>query len=455
MMHCARVLMISTILAAPAAAAERELILLEPDGNAFVARDLWSVPPGGHVLLGTAMVAIDPASGLLMATIDQPDNPADGNGLGSVADTYRMTVYEITNTEYLEMLDAVAAADPNGLFNFNIMTDSDRGGLLQSGAPGSFTYSIKPEFANKPVNGVSWWDSARYCNWLHNGKPTGAQGPSTTEDGVYDLSLSGDLIVRKPSARYFIPTHDEWYKAAYYDPFDSGADGGGTVNYWLYPTRSDSVPIKATSTVIGDVANPGPNVANLDRGADWNGENGNVTTVGGTMASNAWGVADLAGNVNEPTETLGTPIPANPPDQPDPLPTRRLRGGDFANVEILASSPPGFSGSLNMLAEAANIGFRVAAKLCPVPGDPTQLLLNRQTDDVLLTWDDPGGATLWNVYRDGNPDRTTWGAALHSGVSDETPAAPGIQFLDPGAINAGSPLFYLVTAITECGGSAL
>ena len=136
-----------TILAVPLAAAERDVIPLEPDDNAVVAMDLWSVPTGGSVVQGIAVVAIDPPSGLLMATINRPGNPADGNGLGSVADTFRMTVYEITNAEYLEMLDAVAAADPNGLFNFDIMTDSDRGGLLQSGSSGSFTYSIKPEFA--------------------------------------------------------------------------------------------------------------------------------------------------------------------------------------------------------------------------------------------------------------------------------------------------------------------
>lgn len=451
MKQCAQGLLLATVLLTPAVASDNELIIIDPDDNAFVARNLWIVPSGGQVRFGSTTVTIDPASGLLMATIDRPNNLADNSGLGAVAKSFRMSVYEITNTDYLGMLDAVAAADPNGLFNFNIMTDSDRGGILQSGTSGSFTYSIKQNFADKPVNGVSWWDSARYCNWLHNGRPTGDQGPSTTEDGAYDLSLPGGSIVRKPDARYFIPTHDEWYKVAYYDPFDPGADTGGTIDYWLYPTRSDNVPIKATATAIGDVSNPGLNVANLDRGANWNGENGNVTPVGGTMAANAWGVADMAGNANELTETLGTPIAADP----TPLPTRRLRGGDFANVEILASSPPGFSGSLNMLAEAANIGFRIAAKMCPLPGDPTQLLLNSQNNDVVLTWDDPGDDTLWNIYREDNPDRTTWGAALAVGINDESPGTPGIQFHDSGAINSGSPLFYLVTSATECGESAL
>ena len=42
----------------------------------------------------------------------------------------------------------------------------------------------------KPVNFVAWLDAARYVNWLHNGKPTGAQGNTTTEQGAYDLTVA-------------------------------------------------------------------------------------------------------------------------------------------------------------------------------------------------------------------------------------------------------------------------
>ena len=73
------------------------------------------------------------------------------------------------------------------------------------------------------MNGVDWYGAARYCNWLHNGLPTGPQDLSTTEDGAYDMAIGGDLIARKPGARYFLPTEGEWYKAAYYDAIDPGA----------------------------------------------------------------------------------------------------------------------------------------------------------------------------------------------------------------------------------------
>ena len=285
--------------------------------------------------------------------------------------------------------------------------------------------------------------------------PTGPQGPATTEDGSYDLSLSGNQIARLPGARYFIPTHDEWYKAAYYDPFGPGADGGGTPDYWLYPTQAGSEPTPATATANGDVANPGPNVANLDRGANWNGENGNVTTVGGAMAPSPWGPFDLAGNVNEVTETSGTPIPPNPPDQPDPLPTRRIRGGDFANAGVLAASPAGLSGSLNMLAEAANIGFRVAAPFCAIPPDPMNLRVAVDALDLLLSWDDPGQTSNWNVYREGTADPAGWGMPHVPGAIDQEPLTVGIQYRDAGALSAGSPLFYLVTGTNDCGESPI
>jgi len=291
-----------------------------------------------------------------MVTIGAPGNAADtSSGLGAVALPFRMSTFEITNTEYVEFLNAVAQFDTNGLYS-TLMTSSDRGGITRTGSEGNFVYAVKPDFDDKPVGSTSWYDAARFCNWLHNGQPSGEQTAATTETGAYDMSLAGGSIARLPGALYYIPTHDEWYKAAYYDPFDPGADALGTTDYWLYPACSDLIPIKATADAAGDVTNPGVNVANSDKGADWNGENGNVTTVGGTTSAGPWGTFDMGGNVNEITETPGTPITG-----PPVLPTRRLRGGDFSNAEVLMSSPAPFSGSLNMLAEGANVGFRIAA----------------------------------------------------------------------------------------------
>ena len=61
---------------------------------------------------------------------------------------------------------------------------------------------------------TSFWDAARFTNWLHNGQPTGPQGPGTTEDGAYHDVGDQTLFGRNAGAKFFIPTEDEWYKAA-------------------------------------------------------------------------------------------------------------------------------------------------------------------------------------------------------------------------------------------------
>ena len=89
------------------------------------------------------------------------------------------------------------------------------------------------------------------------------------------------------------------------------------------------------------------------------------------------------------------------------------------------------------------------------PGDPQSLLAARDGDDVALSWDDPGeiGVT-WNVYRNSGPDPATWGPSYLQGVTDADPVAPGIQLVDTDAVAAGSPLFYLITAVNGCAESA-
>lgn len=306
--------------------------------------------------------------------IGDPGNPPDTNGLGSVPVEYRIGTFELTNAQYTRFLNAIAASDPNGVYD-EVMTTSLRGGIVRNGIPGSYTYTTKPGFADKPASGFSWADAARYCNWLHNGAPTGSQGQATTEDGAYDLSRPLTDIVRKPGARWFLPTQNEWYKAAYYDPIDPGADAMGTPDYWNYPTRSDDPPVQAVGDASGDIINPGANVANYERGVDWNGTDcndpnapcGNISTVGSAGATSPWGAFDMGGNIYEWTEDLGLPIPGDPV-----LPTRIARGGDFANALVLLTR--NLDINLNMQVNAANIGVRVARVVCePSPCGPADL----------------------------------------------------------------------------------
>ncbi len=185
-------------------------------------------------------------------TIGDPGNPADVTGFGAVADNYRISRTEITNAEYVEFLNAVAADDTYGLYDPN-MADTGiafLGGITQSGAPGSYTYTPIPGRENRPANHISYWSALRFANWLHNLQPTGAQDASTTEDGAYTMTASGiasNSITRNPAAKIFIPNEDEWYKAAYWD------ESSGT--YFSYPTSSDVQTLCTQPTATPNTAN--------------------------------------------------------------------------------------------------------------------------------------------------------------------------------------------------------
>ena len=186
---------------------------------------------------------------------------------------------------------------------------------------------------NKPVNWVSWYDQVRFCNWLHNGQPSGLQDGSTTEDGAYTLAGATSIGTgsdpthgangRNAGALFWLPSENEWYKAAYYDPRDDASGGPiGDDNYWFYPTRNDPPPTIATADLYGNIDNDTTNIANYAEGTDWNGQNGNVTTVGsgGPGSASFYGAFDMGGNVGEWTEQIYGAF------------TRTLRGGNFGGA---------------------------------------------------------------------------------------------------------------------------
>ena len=204
---------------------------------------------------------------------------------------------------------------------------------------------------DKPVNYVSWYDAARFANWMMNG-----QGSGSTEVGAYTLSGNTGIITKNSGANVYLPSEDEWYKAAYYDP-TSGAGGGD--NYWLHATQSDTAPTLATAGSTGDIANPGANVANYNQGADWNSQNGNVTTVGSAAANNYFGTADQGGNVSEWNDAVSGS-------------SRGYRGGafSFGGFGLLASDRSTVAPS----SEFNIIGFRVASRSIAAVPEPSGLL---------------------------------------------------------------------------------
>lgn len=308
------------------------------------------------VLCATLAVGLRPASAVTISTVPVGNlgnaaDPFTDNLYGSVSYDYRIGTTEVTNAQYAEFLNAKAASDPLALYNPN-MGSNARGGITQSGVSGSFTYTAKPNMGNKPVNYVSWYDSIRFANWLNNG-----QGAGDTETGAYSLlggtptPSNGFSITRNSGALWFLTSEDEWYKGAYHQP---SAQGGDSDDYWRYPTASNTVPTVATANSVGDISNPGANVANYLSDADWNSQNGNVTTVGsaGPLSDSFYGTADQGGNVWEWNEASisGT--------------FRGLRGGSWGGLagELQSST----RGANVAPLETFGIGFRVAT--VPEPG---------------------------------------------------------------------------------------
>ena len=177
-------------------------------------------------------------------TVGNAGNANDSNGYGGVNYQYQIGKYLVTNSDYEDFLDSVAAAGPYGLYNASMGSDA-RGGIARSGSSGSYTYSTRASMCAKPVTFVSWFDAARYCNWLHNGR-----GNGSTETGAYTLNgaTTGDAVAKNPGALYWIPTENEWYKAAYHK------SGGRNTGYWTYATQSDTAP----TAVAADASGNGP-----------------------------------------------------------------------------------------------------------------------------------------------------------------------------------------------------
>ena len=277
-----------------------------------------------------------PASAVTLdwLTVGDPGNACDVQSqgcFGSVANTYRISRHEVTNAQYAEFLNAKAVSDTLDLYHSNM--GSGFGGITRSGTSGSYTYSPIVGRENMPVNYVSFFDSVRFTNWLHNG-----QGSGDTETGAYTLlggtplPSNGLELTRNAGATHFVPSEDEWYKAAYYDAL--------TTSFFDNPAGSDTQPGCAAAGAT-------PNTANCDAAV------GDLTAVGSyTGSASPYGTFDQGGNVWEWNDSI---IPSF---------NRGMRGGAYnygANNQAASLRPS--SGSM---LEESFVGFRVAS--VPEPG---------------------------------------------------------------------------------------
>jgi len=321
-----------------------------------------------------------------LVTVGSPGNAPDFTTFGAVAYPYRIGRHEVTVADYAAFLNAVARTDTYGLWNNGMQAGATGAGITRSGAPGSHVYapmtaisgsapysaSGTPPFrtisgvdsSRFPIAFVSWLSAARFANWMANGQPTGAQDATTTEDGAYRLAGATRggapaLNATNPNTgqppTFRIPTENEWYKAAYYDPQLNGGRGG----YHRYATRSDTPPGNAVPGSGTDSTQPSSNQANYIYGASYlysvTQSAAIVTTQHyltpvGTFAATTspWGALDMNGSVWE-INTLGGAGSLNV----------GIRGGAWTSLASYLASTY-FLGTVTY-STASNVGFRLAA----------------------------------------------------------------------------------------------
>ena len=224
------------------------------------------------ILIGFVIVvgATQPAAAVVVietVPVGDTNNVADLTCYGAVQDEYKIGKTEVTVMQYCAFLNAVAKySDKHFLYNSQMSTDSNVVSIQQTynTINKSYLYTTIGKAASFPITYVSWPSAARFCNWLHNDQPEGNEDTNTTENGAYNLeNQTGQVVPVEKDATWFLPSEDQWYKAAYYK-------GGGTNSgYWLYPTQHDTDP---DNSMIGKGSN-NANVFILKKVKNWLGYN--------------------------------------------------------------------------------------------------------------------------------------------------------------------------------------
>lgn len=225
-----------------------------------------------------------------------PEEQQEGthSGIGAVNYTYRISKLEVNCRQYYEFIIAYAPFYFEDYPENFVATETFTGELMYLTQEASGIWTSR--HWGVPT-AMGWEYAARYVNWLHNGR---INERWAFETGVFDTSTfaplpDGTYAVEEfhsPNARFWLPTIDEWTKAAYWDPnkWDQYADQMGS--YWLYPNMTDVSLIPLLLPRDGGQRNGGylfpfpRDVGNFPN------------------EKSPWGVLDMAGGVSEWTEYL-------------------------------------------------------------------------------------------------------------------------------------------------------
>jgi formylglycine-generating enzyme len=283
----------------------------------------------GTVSFGTGANRFD----IDFVTIGNPGNAPDTTGdpspAGAVPYVYNIGKYEISR-------EMVAKTNADG--NLGITLDN----------MSTVTGGTRPSM---PATGVSWNEAARFVNWLNTSQGYSPAYKFTTQPGEPGYDAKADLLLwdsadagfdaanpyRNRLARYFLPSVNEWYKAAYFDPSAESGVGG----YWNFAAGSDRAPIPVSSgTRTGTAVYLRPSSSGP---AD-------VTQAGGLSP---YGVVGLGGNAWEWEETEADLI------NNGRFAVRGLRGGAWYNNAFSLGASGRFADFPTL--ENFSIGFRVAS----------------------------------------------------------------------------------------------
>jgi formylglycine-generating enzyme required for sulfatase activity len=246
-------------------------------------------------------------------TIGNPGNVADTTGspnpAGSVGYTYNIGKYEVSR-------DMITKANSAGSLGITLADMASYGG----------------NGVNRPASGISYYEAAKYVNWLNTS--TGGTAAYKFSGSTFQLWSSTDAgysannLFRNSLAKYVIASSDEWYKAAY-------GNLNGTWNN--YATGSDSAPTSVASGTAASTAVYRPQSGPAD-----------ITSAGGLSP---YGTMGQEGNVWEWNETAHDGINSTLGEGRD------LRGGSWNSSSNIGASVRSNS---NPSGESIDFGFRVA-----------------------------------------------------------------------------------------------
>jgi len=275
-------------------------------------------------------------------------------GLGRVTENFKISAYETTIAQYADFLNKSYAGknDLYGVYNKSIGSTTslqpNAVGITQSGSAGSYTYTVNTGFASRPVNNITWFSAARFVNWYANGESDSA---SATETGSYTLvdgQTSGSIATRNAGAKVFLPSANEWTKAAFYNP--------QAQDYYVWPTESNTRPTPTVPDTNEQITTD--NTANFK-----DGPGGKMTNVGTYVnTTSTYGLFDMAGNVTEMTDTAESGNATKFQAFSGSWASNATQMDDLFNSEKV--------GEFRLSGNAtASIGFRVAAVAVPEPGN--------------------------------------------------------------------------------------